>query len=212
MAGAKKPSPGRAKPTRTERLEAARRARRRKEQRTRAIVAGVVALLVVVIAVVVVTNKKEASANRNKLTAGSCSFDTKADPIDPPPANHVPPTSYKADPPAGGDHDPSAAAAGDYTLDQATPPPDAQVVHALEHGYVAVWVRPDLSDTELAAARQAYDKYPDDVLLVPRPSLKGKAAATAWGRRLLCSDVEAASLTDFTRLYRNEGPEKIPHT
>lgn len=206
-------APGKTKQTREERLEAARQARRRKATMVRAGVAGVVVVLVVIVAVVVVGNNNDAKATKNQLTAGStCTYDTKADALDPAPANHTPPASYTVDPPAGGDHDPTPAAAGVYGGDGPPAPPDAQIVHALEHGYVAVWYRPDISAADLTAVRGAFDAFPNDVLVVPRPSLKGKTAATAWGRRLLCTDIEASRLTDFTRLYRNKGPERIPHT
>ncbi|MGI8686119.1 MAG: DUF3105 domain-containing protein [Acidimicrobiales bacterium] len=204
-------SPAKTKTTRAERLEAARRARKRKAALTRAGIAGAVALLVLVVAVVVVSNKKEAKANQDRLTAGSCTFDTKSDPTDPAPNNHVPPVAYKVNPPAGGNHSPQAAPAVDYSGGQQVPG-DPEIVHAQEHGYVIIWHRPDLTEPELAAVRAPFDRYPADVLVVPRASLTGKAVATAWGRRLLCTEVEAARLTEFVKLYRNEGPEKVPHT
>lgn len=202
----------RPKTTRAERLEAARQARRRKALMVRAGVAGAVAVVVAVVAVAAFTGGKRSDAAKEKLTKGSCTVDSRADTLHASPRNHVPPASYDVDPPAGGDHSPSAASAGVYGEGGQPVPSDAEVVHALEHGYVAVWYRPGLSAEEMGGVRAAYDAYPDDVLVVPKASLTGKAAATAWGRRLLCRDVEAASLTEFVRQYRNQGPEKVPHT
>jgi len=197
----------RAKETRSERIEAARRARQRKAALTRAGIAGAVAVLVLVVTVVVVSNKKDAKADQNRITAGSCTYDTRADRIDPPPNNHVPPASYEVDPPAGGNHDPSPAAAGLYDGAGQTTPGDAQLVHSLEHGFVVIWHRPDLSQKDLAAVHGVFDDHPDDVIVVPRASLKVKVAATSWGRRLLCGEVEPERLSEFVDLYRNKSPE-----
>lgn len=197
-----------AKVTRAERLEAARRARKRKAALTRAGVAGAVAVLVLVVAVVVVSNKKDAKADQQRLTAGSCTYDTKSDPTGSTVVNrHVPPASYAVDPPAGGNHDPSAAPAGLYDGAGQSPPKDPQLVHSLEHGFVVIWHRPGLSEADLAAVHGVFDDHPDDVLVVPRASLKGKVAATSWGRRLLCGEVEPDVLSEFVDLYRNKSPE-----
>lgn len=204
--GSQQPA-AKAKATRAERLEAARRARKRKAALTRAGIAGAVALLVAVVAVVVIRDKNDAKADQARLTAGSCTYDTKADRIDQPPANHVPPASYKVDPPAGGNHDPSAAAAGLYDAAGQTAPKDASLVHSLEHGLVVIWHRPDLSEADLAAVNKVFDDHSNDVIVVPRASLQGKVAATSWGRRLLCDEVEPESLSEFVTLYRNKSPE-----
>ena len=172
----------------------------------RAGVAAAVALLVLVVTVVVSNNRREARANRERLTAGSCTFDNRADRVTPP-NNHVPPSSYEVDPPAGGNHDPTPATAGFSTGESQTPPPDAQLVHSLEHGFVVIWYRPDIGEQDLAAIRRVFDDHGDDVIVVPRASLKGKVAATAWGRRLLCGEVEPERLSEFVELYRNKSPE-----
>ncbi|HEX2698897.1 MAG TPA: DUF3105 domain-containing protein [Acidimicrobiales bacterium] len=209
--GTPPPAAGGPKLTRAERLEAAQRARRRKAAITRAAIAGAIALVVLVVGAIVVVNTKHEEAATKRLTAGSCTYDTKADKTSSTGQKHVPPASYEVDPPAGGNHTPEAAVSGDYSGGDDVPT-DFRIVHALEHGYVTVWYRPDLGEQELAAVRKPFDRYPDDVLVVPRASLGGKVAATAWGRRLLCTDVEPAQLTEFVRLYRNKGPEKVPHT
>lgn len=201
----------RTKPTRTERIEDARRARKRKAMLTRGGIAGAVALVVAVVAVFVISDRNQARAERDRLTAGSCTFDDRNDPVSPSPNNHVAPASYEVDPPSGGNHAPGAAPAGDYSTAQRPAPPDPQVVHALEHGYVAVWIQPNVAEEDLTALRDAVDPYSRDVLLVPRPSLKQKVSATAWGKRLLCSQVEPARIAEFVKLYRNKGPEKVPH-
>lgn len=206
-AGGAAQTPARAKETRAQRLEAARRARRRKAVLTRAGIAGAVALVVLVATVVVVKNKNDARADQARLTAGSCRYDTESDRTAPSPNNHVAPASYALDPPAGGNHDPSAAAGGLYDAEGQTPPPDAQLVHSLEHGLVVIWHRPDLDANDLAAVRGVFDDLADDVIVVPRASLTGKVAATSWGRRLRCGEVEPGTLSEFVDLYRNKSPE-----
>lgn len=201
--------PTRAKPTKAERMEAARRARRRKTLIVRAAVAGIAALIVVGVAARVIGGRKESGDIRRQLTAGSCTFDTKADPTDPAPANHVPNPTYRVEPPAGGNHSPQAAPARTYAEDQV--PPDGQLVHALEHGYVVLWHRPDLSREDRAALQQVADRHERDVLVVPRPQLPTPVAATAWGNRLLCRAMEPDPLDLFIREYRNKGPERVPH-
>ena len=195
--------PGRPKPTRTERLEAARRARRRKSLMVRA---GVIGGVVVVIAAVILAVAADRRADRREqeaLTAGSCEYDTRADRLTA--NNHVPPASYEVDPPAGGDHDPAPARAGFYTAQQA--PSDPQLVHSLEHGFIVLWHRPDLREAEVQAIRGVFDDNSEDVIVVPRPSLGVKVAATSWGRRLLCGEVEPETLSEFVDLYRNQSPE-----
>ncbi|MDP8992266.1 MAG: DUF3105 domain-containing protein, partial [Actinomycetota bacterium] len=154
-------------------------------------------------------NRSEAEETRRQLTAGSCSLDTRADPIDPSPGNHVADPTYRVDPPAGGNHSPSAASAGTYRDGEV--PPDGQLVHSLEHGYVVLWHRPDLAGPDRDALQGVAGRYERDVLVVPRPSLRTPVAATAWGRRLLCQEVEPDALSLFVRSYRNKGPEKVPH-
>jgi hypothetical protein len=120
---------------------------------------------------------------------------------------------YEVDPPAGGNHASRPAAPGDYPL--ASAPTDGAVVHSLEHGYVAVWYRPDLDPDDLAALRDVLATYPRDVLLIARPSLATgptPVAATAWHHRLLLpSPPDAKAVLEFVRTYRNQGPERIRH-
>ncbi len=201
--------PTRTKPTKAERMAAVRRARRRKALIVRVAVAGIAAVVVVGVAARVVGGRKESGDVRRQLTAGSCTFDTRADPTDPAPANHVANPTYRVEPPAGGNHSPQAAPARTYTEDQV--PPDGQLVHALEHGYVILWHRPDLSREDRAALQEVADRHEQDVLVVPRPRLPTPVAATAWGNRLLCRTMEADALDLFTREYRNKGPERVPH-
>lgn len=192
------------KPTQAERFEAARRARKRKATLVRAGVVGTVLVVVGLVAALVAADRRSANAERERLTAGSCEYDTEHDPLT---ANvHTPPARYEVDPPAGGDHDPGAAPARIFQEGD-TLPPDAQLVHSLEHGLVVLWYRPGLTEDELAGVRAVFDDNPDDVVVVPRASLDVKVAATSWERRLRCTEVEQATLSEFVDLYVDKSPE-----
>ncbi|HEX2273045.1 MAG TPA: DUF3105 domain-containing protein [Acidimicrobiales bacterium] len=208
-AKSQRPVKERSGPTRAERLAAAQRARRRKALRTRAIVAGVVLLVVGVVVAVVVSNRTANEATISRLEAGSCEFDRRSDRDSGPGRNHVPNPTYSVNPPAGGDHDPQAASAGNFTAEST--PTDGQIVHAMEHGYVVLWYKPDVPADAQTRLRDLFAKHSRDVLLVPRASLPTPVAATAWERRLLCGDADIAALDLFITSFRNQGPEKVPH-
>jgi hypothetical protein len=194
----------RSRPTQAERLEAARRARRRKALRVRLGAAGAVVAVVALVVTLVAADRRQERDERRRLTAGSCDYDTRADRVTAEP--HVPPARYGVDPPAGGDHDPGAVPANVFP-EGGTVPPDAQLVHSLEHGFVILWHRPGLTEAEMADIRAVFDEHDKDVIVVPRASLDVKVAATSWGRRLLCGEVERDTLSEFVELYRNKSPE-----
>jgi hypothetical protein len=113
---------------------------------------------------------------------------------------------YTVNPPAGGDHDPVPSPAGFYDL--ANAPTDAHLVHSLEHGFVVVWYRPDgVTAATVDRLRELAGSH-NWVLVVPRPSLPGALAATAWHRRLLCPDGADGPINTFVTAFRNAGPEK----
>ncbi|HEX3623125.1 MAG TPA: DUF3105 domain-containing protein [Acidimicrobiales bacterium] len=198
-------------PTRSERLAAAEAARRRKATRTRAIVWGAAAAIMVLLVVTIVASRRSNDAAVAKLEAsGSCKYDTKTDSDGGTGNNHVEgDVTYKTNPPSGGNHNPTPAPAGVFTATNT--PPDAQLVHSLEHGYIIIWYKPDIPSTQLDDLKSLTGRYSKDVLLVPRASLGEPVAATAWHRRLLCSQNDLTALESFVTSYRNKGPEKIPH-
>jgi hypothetical protein len=198
-------------PTRAERLAAAEAARRRKEARTRALVGAAVAAVVVLLVVTIVASRRSNDRTVSSLQAsGSCKYDTRSDSDSGAGNNHIDgAVKYDTDPPSGGNHNPGAASPGVFTND--SKPPDAQIVHALEHGYVALWYRPDVDPAALEELKGLAGRYDRDVLLVPRASLSRPVAATAWHRRLLCTQPDVQSVESFVKAYRNKGPEKVPH-
>ena len=206
-----RPPKERTGPTRAERLAAAEAARRRKALRNRLLVLGAIAGVITLITVTVLNSRRSNARVVEALEAsGSCNYDTRTDSDSGAGRNHAPgDVRYEVDPPSGGNHNPSPSPPGIFTAE--TRPPDAQIVHSLEHGYVAIWHRPDIGPAQLDQLRDLAGRHERDVLLVPRESMSEPVAATAWHRRLVCSQVDVESLERFVTEYVNEGPEKVPH-
>ena len=194
---------GERKLTREERWEAARKAKRRKALVIRAI--SIVAVVAVVggIAAWQIGKRRSEQKAIAAMTAGTCEFDRKTD--EGAVNEHAPNPRFTVEPPSGGVHSPNVASPGVF-LD-GTPPPDAQLVHALEHGDIAIWVRPDVPDADVDALRTLADEHENDVLLISRPNLPVPVAATAWHKRLLCEKVERAAFKRFIERWHDKGPE-----
>lgn len=188
---------------------AAQLSRQEKEKRAlrNRLIAGAV-LLVVIGAVVfsAVSSDDGASSTVGPLDegAGSCTLDSKADGGGP--ETHIPTPTYKVDPPAGGSHQPSAANPGFYRASNV--PADGQLVHAMEHGFVILWHRPDLPAEKIDQIEALSDRLGRELIVAPRASLKGEVAVTAWKKRLLCGELVPEKVAEFSRLYRDKGPEK----
>jgi len=116
---------------------------------------------------------------------------------------------YAVQPPAGGTHWQSPAAPGVYGPEEI--PPQGAVVHALEHGYVAIWYRVGLSKKDVTAITKLGHELQPDALVVPQKALSVPVAATAWHHRLLCTKVDLAPIRRFVEQWRNQGPERIAH-
>ena len=187
-------------------MAAAAAARRRQSLRNRALLAVGVVGIMFVVSFVLVSDRRERNSEAAQFQTGSCQFDRESDPDAGPGRNHVANPTFEVDPPAGGDHTAQASGAGNFTAE--TAPPDGQVVHAMEHGFVVLWHRPDLDEQRLIELRDVALKHPGEALLVPRSSLTTPVAATAWHVRLLCDGVEADTLERFITTFADKGPEK----
>lgn len=203
-----KPPRAAATPTGPGRKEEVRAARQRADKRDalkrRLITAGLVVAALAAVGAYVVADRRGDEQLRQALTSGSCTVDTETDPTAPAGQSHVPAPSYAVDPPAGGDHLASAARAGVYEGQQV--PPDGQLVHSLEHGYVIAWHAPGVPTEQLAAFAAEHE---GDVIVAERPGLPVPVAATAWGQRLLCEQVEPAALSRFFEAHVGNGPEDV---
>ena len=170
---------------------------------------GVLVLLAGGLAAVMISNRRASQRTVSRLEAGACRFDRQSDTDEGQGRNHVSgPVAYRTDPPSGGNHSATPAAPSVYRA----PPPDEQVVHSMEHGDIVLWHKPDAPADVVDQLSSLADRYEQDVLVVPRASLRTTVAATAWHRRLLCPAFERDAFDLFVRTYRDKGPEKVPET
>lgn len=199
---------GRAEATarRAQQRAAARAAERRQALRRRLVTAALVLAAVVAVAAYLWTSQRADEELETALTSGTCTVDTESDPISGG-DGHVASPTYALDPPAGGDHTPEVARGGTY--EGAAVPPDGQLVHALEHGYVVAWHRPDLPAEQREQLASFEREHEGDVIVAERASLATPVAATAWGQRLLCDEVEPEVLDRFAEAHVGNGPENV---
>lgn len=184
------------------------KAQRRQKMRRAGGIAGVVLVGATAIAGVVALDRRGDAQLRAELTSGTCEVDTRTDPTGPAGRNHVGAATYAVNPPAGGDHLPSAVGAGVY--EGSSVPDDGQLVHSLEHGYVVVWYSPDLPEDQKEQLVDLQSRNDQDVIVAERADLPVPVAATAWGQRLLCEQVEAEPFDRFVEERVGDGPEDVP--
>ena len=195
-------------PTRREQERAARQAAERREGlRRKLVTAGLVGVLVGAVAIYFVVDNRRDAELREALTSGSCEVDTETDPTLAAGQNHVPNPTYGVNPPSGGNHLGSAARAGVY--DGTAVPAEGLLVHSLEHGYVVAWHKPDLPDEQKKQLEEFQRSHEDDVIVAEKADLPVPVAATAWGHRLLCQEVEAKALERFFDEHVGNGPEDV---
>ena len=120
------------------------------------------------------------------------------------------PVEYRSDPPHSGDHAREPAPEGAYRSD---PPATENIVHALFHGRIVIWFDPELDESRIGDLKALFDEAPQHVLLVPRKSMEGEVAATAWRHVLTCpamTDATFDALRAFRDTWRDQGPEFVP--
>ena len=196
---------------REQQREAARKAAAGDSLRRRLVAGGLLVAAVAAVGAYVVVDRRGDTELTEALTSGSCEVDEETDPTSSPPNNHVPSPTYDVDPPAGGNHlGTGATSSGAYAGERV--PDDGLLVHSLEHGYVVVWHQPDLEPSGLAQLTALQEASGNDVILVERPTLSVPVAATAWGHRLLCGEVEPEALERFVAERVGDGPEDVPRT
>lgn len=195
--------PSRREQQRTARTQVERRDRLRRRLGT----AGLAAAVVAAVGAYVVLDRRADAELREALTAGSCEVDRETDPTRAQGQNHVPDPTYGVNPPSGGDHLAGAARGGVFR--GTSVPADGLLVHSLEHGYVIAWHRPDLPAEQLEQLADFERAHEGDVIVAERASLPGPVAATAWGQRLLCQQVEPDVLERFFDEHVGNGPEDV---
>ena len=120
--------------------------------------------------------------------------------------DHLP---YHTDPPTSGPH---AGAAPNGFYD--SPVPDENVVHNLEHGYVAIsYDCEKLADCDTVKnnIRQLLKRYNNHQLMaVPRQNRDAPLALTAWQRIDLLDEYDEDRLVAFIEAWRGRAPENVP--
>lgn len=122
------------------------------------------------------------------------------------------PPKYKTSPATSGDHSATPQADGAYS-DEVE---QKYVVHALEHGRIAIQYSPDLPEEDQLALKGLFDESPDGMLLLPNSEMPYDVAATGWAQLIGCDSFEGAATIDalrnFRDVYRGQGPEPVPIT
>jgi hypothetical protein len=133
---------------------------------------------------------------------------------------NVPDVEYETNPPTSGDHygDASevlsgALADGAY-LEY---PPVGRIVHALEHGRIAIQYSPELPEEDQLAIKGVFDEDPTGVLLFPNPDMPQEVAVTGWTNLMGCDQFDGDATLDAIAAFRDElrgsggdAPEDIP--
>jgi hypothetical protein len=119
---------------------------------------------------------------------------------------------YKSQPPTSGKH--YQVPAHD-AANVKTPYPYEGLVHALEHGRVVYWFKPNAPNSVKGALKKLYDEDSKLVVLTPnsRP-MPYEVAASAWGRFVGCpsyNDKVPDAFRTFRDAYRLKGPEYFPN-
>jgi hypothetical protein len=118
---------------------------------------------------------------------------------------------YKSQPPTSGSHNPVPA------HDAATlkSPGNTHLVHALEHGRVIYWFKPNAPKPVIGALKKLYDQDNKLVVLTPNTApMPYQVAASAWGRYVGCptyNDKVPDAFRAFRDAYRLKGPEYFPN-
>ena len=122
---------------------------------------------------------------------------------------------YNSDPPTSGAH---AAPVNGGFYD--TAPPDENLVHNLEHGYVIIWYNCDaLDETQCAELKGKVQAAIDQarpvvvttgakkLVAVPRSNLDAQIALTSWGRLYKLATFDEVQIQAFINDFRNKAPE-----
>ncbi|MFZ5815212.1 MAG: DUF3105 domain-containing protein [Bacillota bacterium] len=116
------------------------------------------------------------------------------------------PLIYRTDPPTSGPHYGVATAPGFY----AEPQPAGEVVHGLEHGFIAMYYDP--ADTPAGVVEQLkeyaamYRGVWDGVVVLPREQPE-EVVLTAWRQMLRLERWDKELAEKFIDAFRGRGPE-----
>ncbi len=116
--------------------------------------------------------------------------------------NHVTgKVTYTQNPPVGGDHNPVWLNCGIY----ATPVPNENAVHSLEHGAVWITYQPNLPATQVTQLADLVQGH-NHAILSPYPGLPAPVVASAWGLQLKVTGASDPRIAQFIKEYES-GPQ-----
>lgn len=107
------------------------------------------------------------------------------------------PVTYAEHPPVGGVHNPVWQNCGYY----ASPVPNENAVHSLEHGAVWITYQPDLPADQVQKLKDLADGQ-SFILVSPMDGLPSPVVASAWNHQLQLQSANDAGLEQFIRLFR----------
>lgn len=111
---------------------------------------------------------------------------------------------YGTNPPTSGDHWPEPASWGAYR----EPLPDEQLVHNLEHG--GIWISYTGVDVStLRKLESLAGRYPEAVILTPRPENDLMIAVASWGRLEELDSFDEQRIVAFISANVNRSPEPL---
>lgn len=115
---------------------------------------------------------------------------------------------YSSIPPTSGPHSPVPTTVGAVYED---PQPLPEVVHAMEHGAVVVWVGPGAPDPMRAGLLQTVEALVEEgylaLIVTPMPELEEPFAMTAWGSLQRCLGLTPAEVHAFVAAHYASGGE-----
>lgn len=115
-------------------------------------------------------------------------------------------SGYNSDPPTSGSHWPAPVKNGIYE-DQI---PDERTIHNLEHGYVWITYKNEISPEDKRKLEEIVRKDDWKIIISPREKNENSIILVAWGRLLRLDNLDQQKVEDFIRIYRNRGPERTP--
>ncbi|MFN0154828.1 MAG: DUF3105 domain-containing protein [Gaiella sp.] len=184
--------------------------------------AAAVGLAGIVIAVVLLAGGGDGDGTggregvRSTLLAAGCTFEV----VNALPGEHIlaadgTSDKWNTDPPTSGPHHENAARFGAYT----SPVNQAQLVHNLEHGGIAMQYGKDVSDETVAELQAFYEDHEPGTILAPLDELGDQIALGAWnvnsetdqkGLLAKCPTFDEKAFTAFFDEFQFKGPERFP--
>jgi hypothetical protein len=122
---------------------------------------------------------------------------------------------WNTDPPTSGQHYDQPAEGGFYEV----APPDEQLVHNLEHGYIILYYNcAGLNDTACTALHEDIQQSMSQagvsrntrtpkLIAAPRQTMENRITLTSWGRIYRVDSFDSTEYALFVEQYRDQAPE-----